>query len=65
MKVERTTFPGWSDHPLYRVKTQADYRTIGQWMCENECDDFLVSSGSYGYVFQVRKNHDWFLLRCT
>ena len=54
-KVEKTSYPGWN-------KTE-DWREVSSWMYENESDHFLLSSGSSGYVFQVRANHEWFALR--
>ena len=63
MKVERTTFPGWSNHPSYLVRSYDDYLEVSKWMNKNQVENFLLSSGSYGYTFQVRKNHEWFALR--
>ena len=63
MRVERTTCMGWPEYPVYRVYTHDDYRTIVEWMWKNECDEFLLGSGNGGYYFQVRKNHEWFILR--
>lgn len=63
MKVERTSYPGWSNHPAYRVSSYSDYLEISAWMCKNKIESFLLSSGSGGYTFQIKNNHDWFLLR--
>lgn len=64
MKVERTHFAGWDyEYPVYRVRSYDDYRSVCEWMIQNECDEFLVGSGSNGYFFQVRLNHEWFALR--
>ena len=62
-KVEKTSYPGWNNHPVYRCMKTDDWHEITSWMYKNGCDHFLLSSGSTGYVFQVRENHDWFLLR--
>ena len=40
-----------------------DWHEISSWLYKNSCDPFLLSSGGGGYVFQIRKNYDWFLLR--
>lgn len=63
IKVEKTNYPGWSKFPVYRCAKLDDYHEVVDWMYRNESDPFLLSSGSTGYVFQVRENHDWFLLR--
>ena len=62
-KVEKTSYPGWNNHPVYRCARTDDWREVRSWMCGNNCDHFLLSTGSTGYVFQVRNNYDWFLLR--
>lgn len=62
-KVTRSEFTGWNNHPVYYCKTYEDYTELRQWMCDNNVDCFLVSSGSGGYKFQVVTNHDWFSLR--
>lgn len=63
MKVERTTYLGWPEYPVYRVYGYDEHRVISEWMWKNECDEFLLGSGSNGYYFQVRKNHVLFLLK--
>lgn len=63
MKVESTSYPGWSNHPAYRVSTFEDWLEICQWMHKNKVEHFLLSSGSSGYTFQVRDNKEWFMLR--
>jgi hypothetical protein len=65
MKVEPTSYSGWADHPTYLVKDYDDYREICRWMYKNKVEHFLLSSGSYGYTFQVRDNHWWFALKWT
>lgn len=62
-KVEPTFYPGWNQYPVYRCGNTDDWLEVTTWMRKNHCDHFLLSSGSYGYVFQVRANHEWFLLR--
>lgn len=61
--INKTTYPGWNKHPVYHIDKIAEYRLIEDWMYRNECDPFLLSSGSNGYTFQVRQNHEWFVLR--
>lgn len=62
IKVQKTSYPGWNDHPVY--STQAgNWQELSSWMHKNDCDPFLLSSGSNGYVFQIRKNYAWFILR--
>ncbi len=63
MKIERTSYPGWNNHPSYHVNSFTDYMEICQWMYKNEVEHFLLSSGSNGYTFQVRDKKEWFMLR--
>lgn len=63
MKVEKATFHGWDHHPVYRVRNYDDWCTLHTWMEQNECAGDLISSGGRGYIFQVKQNHDWFVLR--
>lgn len=63
MTAERTTYSGWNEYPIYLVRKYKDYRIVVEWMRQHECDEFLLSSGPEGYTFQVRQNHDWFVLR--
>ena len=63
MIAERTTYCGWNDYPVYLVREYNDYRSIAAWLRQNECDEFLLSTGPNGYIFQIRKNHEWFALR--
>ena len=67
MKVERTTYPGWHQHPVYRCDNSADYDTVKTWAQLNGCyssgTSFLLSGGYTGYVFQVASNPEWFALR--
>lgn len=61
--VTKTTYLGWNNYPCYHVRTYQEYRIVSKWMQENHCEEFVLSSGSGGYTFQVRSNHEWFLLR--
>jgi hypothetical protein len=63
MKVEKTTYPGWNQHPVFRCDKMDDVREVLEWAYKNSCDPFYLSTGSTGYVFQIRKNHEWFVLR--
>ncbi len=63
MKVEKSSYPGWNKHPVYRCAKTDHWQEVTNWMYSNDCDPFLLSSGSTGYVFQVRANHAWFVLR--
>ncbi len=63
MKVERTSYPGWTNHPAYLVRSFNDYMEIGRWMYRNKVEHFLLSSGPEGYTFQVRDNKEWFALK--
>ena len=63
MKVVKSSFPGWNNFPVYTCERTDDWFEVRKWLDKNSCDHFLLSSGSNGYTFQVRKNHDWFLLR--
>lgn len=63
MKVVKSSFPGWNNFPVYTCERTDDWFEVSKWLDKNGCDHFLLSSGSNGYTFQVRKNYDWFLLR--
>lgn len=63
MKVEKVSFSRWGNHPIYTVNSYDEYREISTWMRQNEVENFLLSSGGHCYVFQVRRNHELFLLR--
>lgn len=64
MSVVKTThYPGWFNHPVYECKNSDDYNIVRAWMYQTNCDPFLLSSGAGGYVFQVRNNHEWFIMR--
>lgn len=63
MKVVPTSYPGWNNYPSYLVRDYDDYIEVSKWMNKNKVESFLLSSGSNGYTFQVRKNHEWFALR--
>ena len=63
MKVEPTSYPGWSGHPTYLVRTFKDYQEVCMWMYKNQVEHFLLSSGSPGYTFQVRDKKEWFALK--
>jgi uncharacterized secreted protein with C-terminal beta-propeller domain len=61
--VMKTSYPGWNNHPVYYCSKFEDWHEISSWMYKNESDHFLLSSGSNGYIFQVRANLALFLLR--
>lgn len=66
MKVEKTTYPGWNQHPVFRAYTCdkiSDAREVLEWAYKNNCDPFHLSTSSTSYVFQIRKNVEWFELR--
>lgn len=63
MKVTKTTYPGWSQYPCYHVRTHEDYHEVMGWCSLSATETFLLSSGSSGYVFQIKDNQDWFELR--
>lgn len=63
MKIEKTKYPGWDQHPVYRVGSFSDYQSIRDWMDQNIVEHFLLSSGGLGYTFQVKSKHDWFMLK--
>ena len=62
-KVLKSSFPGWNNHPVYQCSETDHWYEVSQWLHKNACDHNLLSSGSHGYIFQVRKNHEWFCLR--
>ena len=63
MKIESTSYPGWNNYPTYRVSTFKDWQELCFWMYKNKVEHFLLSSGSTGYIFQVKENNEWFTLR--
>lgn len=63
MMIKRTTYPGWNKFPVYIVYRYNDYKEVCRWMLENCVESFMVSSGSSGYIFQVKSNLEWFILK--
>lgn len=61
--VEKTIYPGWESYPAYRCRTYEEYREISDWMYDNGVKTYLLTSGSGGYIFQIRGNHLMFQLR--
>jgi hypothetical protein len=61
--VESSSYSGWNDYPVYRVRSFQDWLDLIGWMKENHVEHFLLSSGYGGYVFQVKTNAEWFALR--
>lgn len=59
----KTTYPGWNDHPIYTVRGWEQYNKVSHWMIHNKVEEFLLSSGANSYTFQVKSNHEWFVLR--
>lgn len=62
-QVERSTYPGWNNYPVYKCRYSDEHNEVYDWMRANGCEHFLLSSGGSGYVFQVKTNHEWFILR--
>ena len=64
MKIESTTYHGWTNQQsVYRVKTYDDFIEISKWMQLNGVNNSLLSSGLNEYIFEVRDNHEWFILK--
>ena len=63
INITKTSYPGWNDHLCYYVRTIKEYDAVRAWMRENHCEEFMLSSGSNGYTFQVTTNADWFALK--
>lgn len=61
--VVRTQYPGWNDYPVYTVRGSEQYKEVSHWMALNKVKRFMLSSGSNGYTFQVKSNHEWFMLK--
>jgi hypothetical protein len=62
--VERVSYPGWDDYPVYHCKEGFDYYiSVGLWCAENNVETFLIWVSTDGYTFQVKSNHEWFVLR--
>jgi hypothetical protein len=62
-KVFKSSYPGWNNYPVYQCSKTDDWFEVSSWLRKNDCDHNLLSSGGHGYIFQIRKNYDWFLLR--
>lgn len=63
MKIKSGRYPGWDNFPIYTVSNWKDYCELTMWMRGNGVEHFMLSSGSTGYTFQVKHNHEWFALR--
>lgn len=63
MTVKRSEYPGWDNYPVYYCKEYMIYKEIFYWMWKNEVDFEVLTTGTYGYKFQVKSRHDWFVLR--
>jgi hypothetical protein len=64
MKIISTMYSGWTNQQsVYAVKTYDDFIEISKWMQLNGVDNKLLSSGFNGYIFEVRNNHEWFILK--
>lgn len=63
MKVMKTTYPGWNQYPVYYCSKTPDWHEVSSWSHQNGCEPMLLSSGIAGYVFQIRKNIEWFILK--
>ena len=59
--VERTTFQGWTDYPVYMCR-QEHYQEVLIWMRQSNVEEFLLQSGGI-CKWQVKSNHAWFILR--
>lgn len=60
MKVQRSNLVGI---PVYYCRTAQDWIEVSDWMRKNNVEESLVSSGAFGYYFQVQSKHDWFVLK--
>ena len=59
MKIEQGIINYWgTPYPIYRCESIDDYNEITKWMWENDVEYFLWSSGSGGYIFDVRGDND-------
>ena len=63
MKIQRTKYYSWAGHPTYFVRERDEFQEICKWMCQNNVEYFMLSSGSTGYKFHVTANKEWFALR--
>ncbi len=61
--VERSSYPGWNNHPVYHCRTTDAWHEVSSWCYQSDVETFLLSSGPMGYIFQVRKLHPLFVLR--
>ena len=62
-RVQQSRYSGWNSYPVYECNTYNDFTIIGNWCYHNQVETFLLASGAGKYIFQVRKNHEWFVLK--
>lgn len=63
-KPIRYNYPGWDKYPTYKVNSYVEYEEIVRWMRNNKIGySAMRSKINDSYIFQVRTNHDWFILR--
>lgn len=48
----------------YFVKTFQEFLELMSWMSKNDVDYLHESSTIHGYGFSIRKNYEWFALKC-
>lgn len=65
MKLMPDRYPGWTDHPVYTISqlTIKDYDEFYHWCYVHQVETFLLSSGNSRQTFQVKTNHELFVLK--
>lgn len=48
----------------YFVAKSHEWHEITNWMRKNDVDYLHESSTIHGYGFSIRKNYEWFALKC-
>ena len=62
MMIEPYPYGGWGPN-CYLIRSSADRSEIYRWLHENAVDHWMVSSGSNGYVIQIKDNFELFTMR--
>jgi hypothetical protein len=60
--IEPYPYGGWGPK-CYRAMHHDDLITVELWLRENHVDYWLVSTGSGGYIIQIKGNDALFKLR--
>jgi hypothetical protein len=60
--VESYPYGGWGPK-CYRIIRLGDFTAVREWLVDNLVDYWLVSTGSGGYIIQIKGDDTLFKLR--